>query len=633
MTITRTVDSIYNPNQLTRDELIDRFVVRGKKFEQLYRHIHEAKMEVPEEYLLIIGQRGMGKTTLLLRLAYEVERDPKLNNWLIPIVFKEEQYGIRKLFNLWEETAHLLADKDAHFEGLFDEMDALYTNQHEEEHYEKQVFNLLIEKLQTHQKKIILFIDNLQDLLKKLSKQEGQRLRKILITCPELRIIAASPVSIDALQDYKHPLFEHFKTFHLKGLGEEETVTLIRKLGESYKPDEVDDLIKNQRARIETIRRITGGVIRTNVLLFEIFVDDRKGDVFRDLERLLDRVTPLYKDRTDDLPKNQQVIIDAIALAWDATTTKEIKQRTRLESKVISAQLAQLAKNDWIEIIPTNTKNHLYRLKERFYNIWYLMRNGRKRDAQRVLWLVQFLEDWLDENGTKARIEKMIKCFQLGEYDEKGAFYMTEALIRTSHIYPEDEDELLKAAKSFLQKKKSALAKQLSKSDVEILRETFQKIIKGSNEEEIQSQFSKIRKFNDFSAIIVGAGIITDVLDKETREDYINILKNRLLRVERTVNNKYEMHGTLVTLIAIEEYDFLYDFFNSDFANEHNLKGKYAVYWYALAHCFRSVMQNEYLKMGLELEKTVKELIESINIIKGLPIKKIPHQTVEDSDK
>jgi len=492
-------------------------------------------------------------------------------------------------------------------------MDALYTNQQEEEHYEKQVFNLLIERLQTHQKKIILFIDNLQDLLKKLTKQESQRLRKILITCPELRIIAASPVSIDALQDYKHPLYEHFKTFHLKGLGEEETLTLIRKLGESYKPDEVDDLIKNQRARIETIRRITGGVIRTNVLLFEIFVDDRKGDVFRDLERLLDRVTPLYKDRTDDLPKNQQVIIDAIALAWDATSTKEIKQRTRLESKVISAQLGQLAKNDWIEVIPTNTKNHLYRLKERFYNIWYLMRNGRKQDAQRVLWLVQFLEDWLDENGTKARIEKMINCFKSGEYDEKGAFYMTEALIRTSHVTAYDEDKLLTATKKFLENKKSNLADELSISDWDLFIKTLKAVnpITKSNGLELNTNLDDFRNKSEFLSLLLCTLALSH---HDVKKEAIDGIKS--LMQEKDVLNRNQLPNILACLIILKEESFVVEYFNSEFAEKHNLKDRFKPLWYSLVMVKKK--NKTELQMMPELSVTIKELASTYGLLLDL---------------
>jgi len=70
----------------------------------------------------------MGKTTLLLRLAYEIENDDALNEWLLPIVFNEEEYSIRRLYKLWERIAVLLGDKCGEFEGLYDEMDASFSS-------------------------------------------------------------------------------------------------------------------------------------------------------------------------------------------------------------------------------------------------------------------------------------------------------------------------------------------------------------------------------------------------------------------------------------------------------------------------------------------------------------------------
>ena len=39
---------------------------------------------------------------------------------------------------------------------------------------------------------------------------------------------------------------------------------------------------------------------------------------------------------------------------------------------------------------------NLYYLRERFFNIWYLMRNAPKRNQTKVIWLVRFLENWYD---------------------------------------------------------------------------------------------------------------------------------------------------------------------------------------------------------------------------------------------
>ena len=83
-TIPPRIAALYNPQNQSKTELINEFAVRQKTFENLFKAIKEAKMEVPEQHYLILGRRGMGKTTLLLRLAYEIENDPTLNSWLIP---------------------------------------------------------------------------------------------------------------------------------------------------------------------------------------------------------------------------------------------------------------------------------------------------------------------------------------------------------------------------------------------------------------------------------------------------------------------------------------------------------------------------------------------------------------------
>ncbi len=104
----------------------------------------------------------------------------------------------------------------------------------------------------------------------------------------------------------------------------------------------------------------------------------------------------------DDLPTQQKQIVDAIAMAWDAVSVKEICRHTRLDSKTVSAQLGQLTENEIVERILTGTKNHLYHIGERFFNIWYLMRYGRKDN--RVLWLVRFLEVICDPDTLRQRV-------------------------------------------------------------------------------------------------------------------------------------------------------------------------------------------------------------------------------------
>lgn len=479
-----TVANIYNPQNQTKEELIAGFVVRQSLFRKLFKVIKEAKMETPEQHYLIIGRRGMGKTTLLLRLAYEIENDHGLNTWLIPLVFNEEEYGIRSLFKFWERVMELLEEKHPAFrfeEATLRQLNRQFPTDHDA--YEKALFDWLSTELTRNGKKLILFADNFGDMASKLSDPEAHRLRKILQTSTDIRLFAASSVVLEAFYKYEHAFYEFFKQVELKGLDEKETREVLLALSNHYKKEDVQRIVEHNPGRVEALRRITGGVIRSIVLLFEIFADDGDGSAFHDLQVILDRTSPLYKHRMDDLSDQQQAIVEAIALNWDAISVKEIAEQTRLESKVVSAQLNSLEKNGIIEKRATRTKNHLYLVAERFFNIWFLMRLGRKADQKRVLWLVRFFEEWCDKDMLKHRAERHLDALGKGVFYPESAFYTTEALAATKDMDPIYRHRLLTETKTYLAGMDMELAQALSASDLEIAMAVIENWYGGKKEE------------------------------------------------------------------------------------------------------------------------------------------------------
>lgn len=405
---------LYNPDRKNKADFIAEFVIRTKIFEEIMADIKTGKMTTPEQHYLLLGQRGAGKTTMLLRLKYAVEDDVKLSKWLIPVIFSEEQYNIGELGNLWERIAEYLEDYHG-FDGIMNEI-APFIQQN---NYEEAALRVLIHHLDRHKKKVILFIDNIGQLLAKFDDLEVRRLREILQTIPHFRLIAGSPVVLESILDYQQPLFEFFKVIQLKGLTDEESIALLRALAVLHHEEaKIERIIKNSPSRITTLRTLSGGVPRTMVLLFQVFVDHEHGTALSDLEQVLDAVTPLYKHRMDDLPAQQQKIVDAVALHWEAVSVKGLTKQTRLDSKLVSAQLRQLEKNQVIEKRATKTKNHIYLLRERFFNIWYLMRYGRKQDRNRVIWLVKFLEAWCDKDEIEQRVKDYIEKAKKGMLDK-----------------------------------------------------------------------------------------------------------------------------------------------------------------------------------------------------------------------
>lgn len=405
---------LYNPDRKSKEQLLSEFVVRTQVYEEIMHDLETSKMKYPEQHYLLVGQRGAGKTTLLNRIKYGIEDSKKLKDKLIPIIFSEEQYNISELANLWENVSEFLEDYYG-FEGLYNEIEKNI----EKKNFEELSFDILEKHLNKHNKKLVLLIDNIGDLLKKLDKPEVHRLREILQTKKEIRLIAGSPFYLETILDYHQPLFEFFKVVRLDGLSQIETQDLLLKLAElNNETERIQKIVKETPERIETLRTLTGGVPRTIALMYRIFTDYNDESTVKDLERILDAVTPLYKHRMDDLPVQQQKIVDAVAKKWDAISVKELNEKVRIDSKNISAQLRQLEKNQVIEKKGTGTKNHLYFLKERFFNIWYLMRYGRKDDRQRVVWLVKFLESWCSSIDLRKRILDYVEKIKTKQLDQ-----------------------------------------------------------------------------------------------------------------------------------------------------------------------------------------------------------------------
>ncbi|MEM6634071.1 MAG: hypothetical protein AAF694_30625 [Bacteroidota bacterium] len=461
---------LYNPHQLSKDALNEGFIVRGVKFRKLYREISESMMIYPEQHYLIVGQRGMGKTTLLLRLSYEIESDPKLNSWLVPIVFTEEVYGVQHLYSLWELGAQYLEEKRPEYGGIYDQMVQHY--QGDIEAYENKSFQVLIEALRRNGHKLILFIDNFGDIFGKFSEKEGHRLREILLTNADIRLVGASSSVLESFFRYDQPFYEFFKIERLEGLSQAETLELLHTLADNYKEERVAEILDKHPGRIEAVRRLTGGVIRTIILLFEIFADEQEGNAFSDLEQILDRVTPLYKHRMDELPSSQQQILDAMARNWDAMDAAQILNKTRLSEDMVNADLRLLHKNDLIERFDTGKGNILYQVKERFFNIWYLMRYGRKHDKNRVVWLVRFLEEWCNEQELEDRVNQHRQALEEDRYEEADhAFVIGEALSQHRLLSAKLQDELVKDTRSFLKRRNPSLAAALTFSDFELQEE------------------------------------------------------------------------------------------------------------------------------------------------------------------
>jgi DNA polymerase III delta prime subunit len=660
------ITHIYNPANQSYEELLENFVIRKKEFKKIIREFQDVDFKTSVQHFLVEGQRGTGKTSLLLRVRYEIENNPEYSN-LLAVQFAEEQYNIFDLCRLWESTAEKLEEVEG-FESLSDEME----NMSEEDSYIVECFTLLDKKLKREKKRLVLLLDNFGDILDKLSDTEQQRLRDIFHSSNHIQLIASSSRVLEHTYKHDKPFFEFFKIIKLDGLNKDDTNLLLRQLALSLgKKDEIEEIIKTQGSRIETIRRLTGGVPRTIVLLFEIFLDN-SANVFEDLEMILDRVTPLYKHRMDDLPTQQQAIMDTMALNWDGITSKEIVNglsKRGFDTKKVSSQLNILVKNNLVLSKNIDKKNKIYFVKERFFNIWYLMRYGRKKNKSQVLWLVRFLEEWCSKEELESKAKEHIKCAKEGTLHSTGGVFMAEALSGLIKDY-ELQHELLFETKNALRKSDSNIDKNLSNSDIELYKKYREMLEKEENKEalrflmQIQHKDAEIyyrighlyMKLNEYSLVIDFAthamnqgheyaslmlslvyyienieknksyeqikkfignkiekndfenmGISLVLLWNDEFSQSIKYIKN-LIKVNYINNQKHIGDEYLILLLAKKQYHPAYKLYQ-EFPQ---LKEQFKLIYYVVMRHLKEEYPKEHLKMGSELEETVLEIEEKI---------------------
>ena len=101
---------IYRPQQKSEQELTNDFVIRLIEFKRLMDSIGNDSIGSIPQHILLQGKRGMGKTTLMYRVFYEVQKT-KAESKILPVIFNEEQYSVRTLYKLWEQIAIYLEEE------------------------------------------------------------------------------------------------------------------------------------------------------------------------------------------------------------------------------------------------------------------------------------------------------------------------------------------------------------------------------------------------------------------------------------------------------------------------------------------------------------------------------------------
>ncbi|MDE0190836.1 MAG: tetratricopeptide repeat protein [Gammaproteobacteria bacterium] len=366
----------FNPGTgQTDDEVIRQFVVRESELEILLDVLRSNIDAACCQSTLVVAPRGAGKTMLLARTAAELRSNPEYSQHLLPVRFMEESHEAYDIGEFWLEALfHLILEIESTAPDLAHELrrsrDDLCARWRPD--LAPQAFGTLLDAADRLDRRLVLIVENLQNLCRDADDDFGWSLRAVLQNEPRIMLLGSATTRFQELRNADQPFFELFRFVDLKPL---DSAACLRLWG----------TVSGDGASERTIRPLeifTGGSPRLLVIVAEFALHRSLPRLMEELVTLIDNHTEYFRGHLEQLPRGERRVYVAIIDLWQPSGTSEIAQRARMDVRLTSTCIGRLLERGLISSQGTGRRKR-YVATERLYSIYYKLR--RERDEAAVV--------------------------------------------------------------------------------------------------------------------------------------------------------------------------------------------------------------------------------------------------------
>ena len=360
-----------------------------------------------KNHLLFIGPRGIGKTHLLSCIEDAVQANDALGASVVVVRFPEESNRTLSFADFLIGMCGILKEA-LEDEPQWTELFAKVQTEEDDAKIADTLVPAIREQNRRHGRTLLVMLENLGEVLTRQirDKNDVAALRKFLMADNGCLLLATAPLHFDGITDVRQPFYDFFDIQILENLSFEETVEVIRLNLEWDKRKDLLDTLEDMRPRLQSLYRMTGGNPRLTMMLYELIAHESVTGVQEQFQLLLDRISPFYQGRLNDLPPGQRALLECLASMRDREKTPAaIAARMRMSQQETSSLLKRLTDAHYLRAArhPRDRRSRLYTIREGFFDIWLAM-NLSRGARRRMPFLVDFFS--LFYPSIEAREEK-----------------------------------------------------------------------------------------------------------------------------------------------------------------------------------------------------------------------------------
>jgi DNA-binding MarR family transcriptional regulator len=418
----------YSPSKMSPGDLQRLFVSeKGRAvFERIISDLKRRYRNASNQHYLILGSRGIGKSHLIGMLYYEIKKNRSLDkNWL-PLWFAEEEYTLVSIRDLMERVLEEIASElNPEYSELHEKLNA-FQGELENIDNENNAFELITGFLYDFsaqlKKRLVVFFENFNMFLNTISSKEEKKLRSELMTETACLFITAAPTPRNFLREVADPRNALVNLFDVHNLDEftlDECRQLIAVQCDKAGIKSSEFSLLAEEKKLKLIHRIAGGNPRLILMFYDIAGSFKNlPEVEQALLELLDRLTPYFQARTENLSPQQRKILVTFAKSTVNLLPAEVARKIGVTTNVATSQINRLVEMGFLKVVEKEGRRRgsYYELAERLYRYWYQFRTSRGRKL--IMGLVEFISQWFSMNELLVQHEQWGEQLGCSDCDE-----------------------------------------------------------------------------------------------------------------------------------------------------------------------------------------------------------------------